>query len=258
VSPELRAVFAREKYLPVGVDMTLLSPMERVNEFVGFLDLNPSIEQIADFLSKSIDSQGEICGIIIHELDSFGVVHAKYAVGFKINLDLSQTMSISDDNPACRALLTGKTLIVDITPTGLNFKDMPQLVRLIDYQTGIAIPLTNNLLLTIALEPSLVDVKSHSEYFEVIRSMLVSYIVRMNFETKRKSHMRHHQSKQLTSRQTSILDLVKEGRTNNSIAAILGYSESLIRQETIIIYRKLGVEGRRDLLNKSNIEEHSE
>jgi hypothetical protein len=27
----------------------------------------------------------------------------------------------------------------------------------------------------------------------------------------------------------------------------MGYSESLIRQETMVIYRKLGIEGRRDI-----------
>lgn len=238
--------------------MTLVSPMERVNELVGLLDLNPSIEQIADFLSKSIDPQGEICGVVIHELDSFGVVHPKYAIGFKISLDLSQTISISDDNPACHALLTGKTQIVDITTTGINYKDMPQLDRIVDYRTGIALPITNQLLLGFGLESTFVEVKSNSEYFEVIRSMLISYIVRMKFGTKKQSHMRGLESEKLTSRQTSILEMVKEGRTNNSIAAILGYSESLIRQETIIIYRKLGVDGRKDLLRETTTRELSE
>lgn len=42
--------------------------------------------------------------------------------------------------------------------------------------------------------------------------------------------------------------MIKEQKTNAAIASELGYSESLIRQETIIIYRKLGVSGRKDLL----------
>ena len=41
--------------------------------------------------------------------------------------------------------------------------------------------------------------------------------------------------------------MVKAGQTNRAIADRLGYSESLIRLETIAIYRKLGIEGRRDL-----------
>ncbi|MEY3318245.1 MAG: Bacterial regulatory protein luxR family, partial [Actinomycetota bacterium] len=42
--------------------------------------------------------------------------------------------------------------------------------------------------------------------------------------------------------------MIKSGSTNQEIASRMGYSESLIRQETIIIYRKLGISGRRDLL----------
>lgn len=44
-----------------------------------------------------------------------------------------------------------------------------------------------------------------------------------------------------------ILEMLKEGRTNGSIASVLGYSESLIRQETIIIYKKLGISGRHEI-----------
>jgi len=43
------------------------------------------------------------------------------------------------------------------------------------------------------------------------------------------------------------LVLIEDGNTNFAIAEKLGYSESLIRQESIAIYRKLGILGRRDL-----------
>ncbi|MFM8328976.1 MAG: helix-turn-helix transcriptional regulator, partial [Actinomycetales bacterium] len=55
--------------------------------------------------------------------------------------------------------------------------------------------------------------------------------------------------KAITERQRRIIELIKEGRTNSSTASILGYSESLIRQETIVIYRKLGINGRNDLID---------
>lgn len=50
----------------------------------------------------------------------------------------------------------------------------------------------------------------------------------------------------LTERQNLILKLISEGRTNAAIADVLGYSESLIRQETIRIYAKLGCSGRNE------------
>ena len=51
--------------------------------------------------------------------------------------------------------------------------------------------------------------------------------------------------KLLSRRQNKILDLIKEKLTNREIGEELGYSESTIRQETMRIYRILGVGNRR-------------
>lgn len=59
----------------------------------------------------------------------------------------------------------------------------------------------------------------------------------------------------LTQRQQLILKLIAEGRTNNDIADMLAYSESLIRQETIRIYDVLDCSGRleaAEMYRKSN------
>lgn len=52
----------------------------------------------------------------------------------------------------------------------------------------------------------------------------------------------------LTSRQWNILKSMRHGKTNNEIAENFGFSESLVRQETMNIYRKVGVVGRKELL----------
>ena len=57
----------------------------------------------------------------------------------------------------------------------------------------------------------------------------------------------HHEiNTNLSERQLLILKLIAEGRTNAAIADVLGYSESLIRQETIKIYAKLNCSGRNE------------
>jgi DNA-binding NarL/FixJ family response regulator len=48
----------------------------------------------------------------------------------------------------------------------------------------------------------------------------------------------------LTERQLNVLRLMAEGKTNNQIAQDLILSESTIRQETVKIYRALGVHAR--------------
>ena len=60
------------------------------------------------------------------------------------------------------------------------------------------------------------------------------------------SQVRPEIDKNLSERQLLILKLIAEGRTNASIADVLGYSESLIRQETIKIYAKLNCSGRNE------------
>ena len=51
----------------------------------------------------------------------------------------------------------------------------------------------------------------------------------------------------LTERQVTIFEQIKLSKTNMQIALALGYSESLIRQETMTIYKKLGVSGRKEI-----------
>lgn len=61
--------------------------------------------------------------------------------------------------------------------------------------------------------------------------------------------------KDLTSRQEIILSEIRRGKTNETIALGLNFSSSLIRQETMEIYRKKGVSGRKELMEIDGDEE---
>jgi len=52
----------------------------------------------------------------------------------------------------------------------------------------------------------------------------------------------------LTGRQLTIKSLIEKGFTNPAIADQIGYSESLVRQETMAIYAMLGIAGRKALI----------
>jgi DNA-binding CsgD family transcriptional regulator len=56
------------------------------------------------------------------------------------------------------------------------------------------------------------------------------------------------QNIELSERQKIIHQLMFKGFTNAQIAAEVGYSESLVRQETIQIFRVLGVSGRKEII----------
>ena len=57
----------------------------------------------------------------------------------------------------------------------------------------------------------------------------------------------------LTERQTQILQLMAKGLTNSQIAKRVGFSESTVRQETMVIYRYFGVGGRREAVRLASL-----
>jgi DNA-binding CsgD family transcriptional regulator len=96
------------------------------------------------------------------------------------------------------------------------------------------------------------------EYFDAIATIIGGAIIkqsqtspsigssRRGLSLPIKLNKAEFSERELTQRQQLVLKLIAEGRTNGDIADILGYSESLIRQETIRIYAILGCSGRNE------------
>jgi DNA-binding NarL/FixJ family response regulator len=90
------------------------------------------------------------------------------------------------------------------------------------------------------------------EYFEMLGILIRFYI---NLEIAKKAnnilpmHLQAVFGKPLTSRQEIILNALQKKKTNRDIAQEINYSESLVRQETVIIYAKLGISGKKDLID---------
>jgi DNA-binding NarL/FixJ family response regulator len=63
--------------------------------------------------------------------------------------------------------------------------------------------------------------------------------------------MQNSRGLELTPRQELIKKLVLQGMTNQQIAIEIGFSDSLVRQETMAIYAALNVSGRKELLENS-------
>lgn len=116
----------------------------------------------------------------------------------------------------------------------------------------ILMPLLPSYFAALSLVVDVNEREDSYEYFDTVRSILNLYLTLKVKSSKNQNAERGNRSgikngDTLTERQEMIFDMVKAGQTNRAIADRLGYSESLIRLETITIYRKLGIEGRRDL-----------
>ena len=75
--------------------------------------------------------------------------------------------------------------------------------------------------------------------------------VRVEPYSRKNSVSKSRKQGALTERQILIKGLMEKGYTNTAIAEEIGYSESLVRQETMAIYATLNISGRRELLEHS-------
>ena len=128
------------------------------------------------------------------------------------------------------------------------------------WKTTVVIPLLPDFFATLSLTIEIKENVEAREYFEALRSVINLYLTffsKFAKGSRESSKIRNSSlnSQDLTERQELILELMQEGKTNGAIATRMGYSESLIRQETIVIYRKLGIAGRKDLTSKSAAEQ---
>jgi len=131
-----------------------------------------------------------------------------------------------------------------------NFKDLKE--TSVSWRTNVYMPMLPNFAAAFSTSVYVPNDDDHQKYFTTLKSIISLYVHFLMAEdhpaigrsTKAKGVVL---GEKLTERQSLILDLIREGKTNNFIADRLGYSESLIRQETMVIYQKLGVDGRREI-----------
>ena len=95
------------------------------------------------------------------------------------------------------------------------------------------------------------EIPADESFLPFLRS-LASCIVFSMDDTRRKLPIKRPLGLhvELTERQKKILEMMVEGLTNSVMAQRLGFSESLIRQETVKIYRNLNVSNRHEASEK--------
>jgi len=96
-------------------------------------------------------------------------------------------------------------------------------------------------------------------FFRAAGTLATLHFNRLQFTdspVSRKSHRSSQNGKvELTQRQMLIKKLMENGYTNIAIANEIGYSESLVKQETMAVFSILKVSGRKELLNYAETNE---
>lgn len=220
-------------------DFLAASP-ETFNEISKFLVLNTFSEEncFCLYIGELIDN-GFVC-----PLGGYGWSSAEYAAFF--DLPIQEKIPIA-------AAIRENTVFIALNGTEYE-KEYPLEVGSRyegKWVSGVAIPAspvggmalysTKKLELTEAMKVFYIAIGS---LLGLYSSQLPKPIVLASVDIKEEIHL---PQLPLSDRQLVIADLLERGFNNAQIALEIGYSESLIRQETVAIYRKLEVTGRKAL-----------
>jgi len=225
---------------------------EKILAFSSFLARQPkSYNEIAQFLVMNTFIEEKILCIYIGELIETGVVCPLGAFGWSSEeYSLITEISIHQDFPITESIRSNSVIICE---NGLEYhKQYPLMDQFFykgDWKSGIAIPVypIGGMALYSSIELELSD--PMNIFFITIGSLLGLYasripnaLVEVALSVKEKIDL---PKVVMSDRQLVIAALLERGFNNAQIGLEIGYSESLIRQETVAIYRKLNVTGRK-------------
>ncbi len=219
-----------------------------------------SVEVILDALTKS-ESIADFCRAIVHSeftqnsvqgchffaLDSESHLNPVSGYG-RTYLDSEIALSAWDDDPIAECIR--KKEFAFLSPSKTPDRGV------------LAIPLLKDSIpvgaLVLVLDPEVNDMPIHENLIPVLGKLGTYCLTAFSSSSGRSngsysSPNREANGEELTSRQIKILELMSEGMVNVEIARELMLSESTIRQETVRIYRALGVPNRLEAAKKGRM-----
>lgn len=226
------------------------------------------ISAFVNFLSQSRRTLDEICSylivvsfkiyapraIYVGEVTTDGFISMRSSFGFDpsyigqwaripLNVNIPITEAIANDR--CILVPSRKDFLA-------RFPEVKSLGTIDDdWKTCIAVPINSHGVYFLVLHSTPNMDGELEQFLRSIGSLILLHLREVghkpfiNITTA-------HEMKKLSERQELIKNLLSRGFTNPEIALKIGYSESLVRQETIAIYAHLGISGRRELIE--NIE----
>jgi DNA-binding CsgD family transcriptional regulator len=214
----------------------------------------PSIDSLARLLALRVLAPFEVFAVAIVAMDAVGSYRVMSSFGYdEESVHSLNTTGLSWRTPLATTIREGRSIWIDMGPEALEeFPDLasvpvdPAIRSTVTLPIGDKTPL-GGLLITMR-EPLLgAPPPVQMRFLECIASLL-SIVVdgpRVRDELlSRGARPPAPPPGSLTDRQTAILRLIAEGKTNKAIGTRLGFSESTVRHETMRIFRLLGVASR--------------
>lgn len=212
-----------------------------------------SLDALMQFVALDTLFDFSTIAVFLNVVRVDGSIHipAVYGVDPKL-LALIPERSVTVDTPATRSLRTG--IIVecgDISTYQFASPDFPNIFFPTGFEFSFAWPIPGvGTVVTFCSKRTELTVEI-KEFLQIVGSILALEFSSKNIGGEFWKYQIDHAPAitfALTSRQWAILLAMQQGKNNLEIARALGKSESLVRQESVQIFRKLGVSGRRQIL----------
>jgi DNA-binding CsgD family transcriptional regulator len=225
---------------------------KKILAFSDFLARPPkSYNEIAQFLAMNTFSEEDFSCIYIGELVETGFVCPIAGFGFDSKTyDNFPDIPIHGKYPLTETIRSNTTNIFhNNQPYKTKYPLMQNLQFPDDWKSGITIPVYPIGGMALCSSKDLELTESMNVFYIAIGSLLGLYASRLPKTLIEEAIILKTKidlpQVPLTDRQIVISGMLERGFNNAHIAREIGYSESLVRQETVAIYRKLEVSGRK-------------
>jgi DNA-binding CsgD family transcriptional regulator len=229
--------------------------LKKIYELASYLSSDSkSLDEVAQFITLKTLNGEQSSAVFFAKITSDAHLVPIAAFGQeKFAITKMSKIPLSARNPLTDAVKTDKWIHIKKPEDFL--RDYPDLIDFENVSLGpesvVAWPMLpfGAALTTLGSNRDLDDNFQH--FLKVISEMVHLYHRKLDYKSglgNKSSSPGEEVSMVLTRRQNLIVELLRLGKTNVEIAEKLGYSESLIRQETVKIYRNLGISGRKDLV----------
>jgi DNA-binding CsgD family transcriptional regulator len=231
-----------------------LSEVEKLIRFV----MNPGISNadLCKFLVLETFAHSKTSALYIAEITEDGYIAPLGTFGIPAQVVAGWgNISLSVDAPFTDAVKTDKVILLKREdslqkyPSLANYDGIPQ-----KWDSYLVCPILPHGLIALTLD-STPKVDHQFDLFLRTVGAIVMHHFKRHHSTFQNGNNGHRDSSAkksgvLTNRQITILNLMEKGLSNPAIAEQIGYSESLVRQETMSIYSTLNVSGRKELIER--------
>lgn len=225
---------------------------QKISELSGFLSTSPrSYNEVARFLTLRVLDNYKPISLHIAELIETGVLRPLGSFGYESQgVENFQGISLQEKTPMSLAVSSNNVVVVVNTVENLKIYTTYDLMGANpDWKSLVSVPAYPSGCFTFLSSVCLEDEEIDTFFLTAVGSLIGLYGRFAPLASVAKTRVTKEQStiegSPLTQRQKIIAGKLERGFSNLDISEEIGFSESLVRQESMAIYQKLNVTGRK-------------